>query len=92
MKKTDIIASLSVNANISQQKTKEIVNIIIAELTKGIATGDGVEIRGFGSFNRKYRKSRISISPKIGNKIQIKERYMPFFRAAKQLKNIVNKA
>jgi len=49
-----------------------------------------IEIRGFGSFSLHYRVARMGRNPKTGKKVDIKERYVPFFKPGKSLKDKVN--
>lgn len=54
--------------------------------------GDRIEIRGFGSFSVRYRKSRIARNPKTGAILHTEEKYMPYFKPGKELKERVNDA
>ena len=91
MKKTDLIESISNSCNISRTEAKRCVEVIIDELSKAIISGEGVEIRGFGGFSRKHRKRRVGINPKTSEKTEIAEKYVPFFKPGKQLREAVNK-
>jgi integration host factor subunit beta len=51
--------------------------------------GKRIEIRGFGSFSLRYRKSRIGRNPKSGESVNIDERYVPHFKPGKDLKERV---
>jgi integration host factor subunit beta len=91
VKKTDLIESISNTCHISRSEAKNSVEVIIDELSKAIISGDGVEIRGFGGFSRKHRKSRVGINPKTSEKTEVAEKYVPFFKPGKLLKEAVNK-
>ena len=91
MKKTDLIESISNTCNISRTEAKNSVEVIFAELSKAIISGEGVEIRGFGGFSRKYRKSRVGINPKTSEKAAVAEKYVPFCKPGIQLRESVNK-
>ena len=67
------------------------VEVILAELTSAITSGEGVEVRGFGGFYKRHRKGRIGINPKTGEKTEVAEKFVPFFKPGKFLKEAVNK-
>ena len=91
MKKTDLIESISKQSKISRSESKKFVEVILEELTSAIASGDGVELRGFGGFYKRHRKGRIGINPKTGEKTEVAEKFVPFFKPGKLLKEAVNK-
>ena len=91
MKKTDLIEVISKQSKISRLETKLCVKVILAELTSAIASGEGVEVRGFGGFYKRHRKGRIGINPKTGDKTEVAEKFVPFFKPGKLLKEAVNK-
>ena len=65
--------------------------MIIEALTKGIASGEGAEIRGFGGFYKKHRKARLGINPKTSERTQVGEKFVPFFKPGKSLREVVDK-
>jgi len=91
MNKNDLIEALSKKSKISQSEVKFSVKTIIDEIFLAICSGEGVEIRGFGGFQKRHRKGRVGINPKTGQKTSVKEKYVPFFRPGKLLKDSVNK-
>ena len=66
MKKTELIEVISKKSKISRLESKHYVEVILEELTFAIASRNGVEVRGFGGFCKRYRKGRIGINPKTG--------------------------
>ena len=91
MKKTDLIEAISKQSKISRSESKFCVETILEELTSAIALGEGVEVRGFGSFYKRHRKGRMGINPKTGEKAEITEKFVPFYKPGKFLKEAVNK-
>ena len=91
MKKTDLIEAISKQSKISRSESKIFVEVILEELTSAIASGKGVEVRGFGGFYKRHRKGRIGINPKTGEKIEVAEKFVPFFKPGKFLKEVANK-
>ena len=91
MKKIDLIEEISKQSKISRSESKFCVEVIMAELTSAIVSGEGIEVRGFGGFYKRHRKGRIGINPKTGEKTEISEKFVPFFKPGKFLKEAVNK-
>ena len=91
MKKTDLVEVISKQSKISRVDAKHLIEIILDEISSAITSGKGVEVRGFGVFYKRYRKGRIGINPKTGEKTEVSEKFVPFFKPGKLLKEAVNK-
>ena len=91
MKKTDLIEVISKQSKISRSESKFCVEVILEELSSAIASGEEVEVRGFGSFYKRHRKGRMGINPKTGEKTEITEKFVPFYKPGKFLKEALNK-
>ena len=65
------------------------VKTIIESMIDSLTKGKRIEMRGFGSFSLRYRKSRIGRNPKSGESVNIDERYVPHFKPGKDLKERV---
>ena len=91
MKKTDLIEAISKQSRISRVDSKQLIEIILEEISSAITSGEGVEVRGFGVFYKRHRKGRIGINPKTGEKTEVSEKFVPFFKPGKLLKEAVNK-
>ena len=65
------------------------VKTIIESMIDSLTKGKRIEIRGFGSFSLRYRKSRMGRNPKSGESVNIDERYVPHFKPGKDLKERV---
>ena len=68
------------------------VKMILDAMTDALARGDRIEIRGFGSFALNYRPPRTGRNPKSGEKVLVPEKYVPHFKAGKELRECVDKA
>jgi integration host factor subunit beta len=66
------------------------VTVVLDALAATLAAGDRVELRGFGSFELAYRNPRIGRNPKSGETIPIPEKYVPHFKAGKDLRERVD--
>ncbi len=42
-------------------------------------------------FTKKHRKARLGINPKTSERTQVSEKFVPFFKPGKLLKEMVNK-
>ena len=91
MKKTDLVEVISKQSKISRVDSKHLIEIILDEISSAITSGKGVEVRGFGVFYNRHRKGRIGINPKTGEKTEVSEKFVPFFKPGKLLKEAVNK-
>ena len=91
MKKTDLIEAISKQSMISLSESKRCVEVILKEISLSITSGEGVEVRGFGGFYKRHRKRRVGINPKTGEKTEIAEKFVPFFKPGKFLKEVANK-
>ena len=91
MKKTDLIELFSKQSKISRVDARHLIEIILDEISSAITSGKGVEVRGFGTFYKRHRKGRIGINPKTGEKTEVSEKFVPFFKPGKLLKEAVNK-
>lgn len=54
--------------------------------------GDRIEIRGFGSLSVRHRKARTARNPKTGVVVRTEEKWTPYFKPGKELKEKVNEA
>ena len=91
MKKIDFIEEISKQSKMSRSESKIFVEVILEELTSAIASGKRVEVRGFGGFYKRHRKGRMGINPRTGEKTEVAEKFVPFFKPGKFLKEAVNK-
>ena len=64
--------------------------MMLDALTAALVRGDRIEIRGFGSFALNYRPPRVGRNPKSGDKVQVPEKYVPHFKAGKELRERVD--
>lgn len=64
---------------------------ILEALTDQLTRHGRVEIRGFGSFEVRRRSARIGRNPKSGEKVDVPEKIVPYFKAGKELRTRVLK-
>ena len=66
------------------------VKMILDAMTECLVRGDRIEIRGFGSFALNYRPPRVGRNPKSGEKVSVPEKFVPHFKAGKELRERVD--
>ena len=67
-----------------------IVNTVFQEIIDAMAQGNRVELRGFGAFSIKKRGARVGRNPRTGEPVQVEEKYVPFFKTGKLLRDRLN--
>ena len=83
------------NPHLYIKDVERIINSIFSEITKSLAEGRRVELRGFGAFSVQTRKERIGRNPRTGDAVTVSAKYIPRFKQGKELRiklNSTNKA
>ncbi|MCJ8308380.1 MAG: integration host factor subunit beta [Rhizobiaceae bacterium] len=78
------------NPHLYQRDVEIIVNAILNEITEALANGDRVELRGFGAFSVKNRGARVGRNPRTGERVEVEEKWVPFFKTGKDLRDRLN--
>ena len=93
MIKSELIQRIAAaNPHLYHRDVERIVNVIFGEIVEALARGDRVELRGFGAFTVKHRAPRIGRNPRTGTSVAVSEKYVPFFKTGKDLRDRLNKA
>ncbi len=91
MTKSELIARLAGRYPQLVAKDAEFaVKTILDAMTSSLVKGQRIEIRGFGSFGLNYRPPRTGRNPKSGDKVQVPEKFVPHFKAGKELRERVD--
>ncbi len=90
MNKSELIEALCLARNISYKQSTEIVNLIFDTMADALASGERIEIRGFGSFAVRDYKSYTGRNPRTGEQIEVAPKRLPFFKVGKELKEMVD--
>ncbi len=90
MTKADLIEEVSRIAELTRRDSEVVVETIFESIIRTLHTGDKIEIRGFGSFRTRQRKSRVGRNPKTGDRVEVPAKKIPFFKPSKELKDVVN--
>ena len=93
MTKSDLIARLAERFPQLVAKDADFaVQMILDAMSEALVKGDRIEIRGFGSFSLNYRPPRVGRNPKSGEKVDVPEKWVPHFKAGKELRERVDNA
>ena len=90
MNKSDLVEKLASDADVTKKQTEQVVNLIFDSMTETLARGDRIEIRGFGSFISKHYPAYNGRNPRTGEIIRVAEKYLPFFKVGKELRERVD--
>jgi integration host factor subunit beta len=91
MTRSDLIVKLAERFPQLLGKDAELaVKVILDSMATTLTSGDRIEIRGFGSFALNYRPPRMGRNPKSGDKVQVPAKYVPHFKAGKELRERVD--
>ena len=91
MTKAELIERVSGQIQtLTKRQTEIIVNAIFSSIKETLARGEKIEIRGFGSFRLRHRRSREGRNPKTGAPVVVPAKRIPFFKAGKELKELVD--
>ncbi len=86
MNRSDLVIRLSTLSGVSLHKAEEAVDSILYEMTETLASGQRIEIRGFGSFDLAYRPAWIARNPRSGETFPMDGKYFPAFKAGRHLR------
>jgi integration host factor subunit beta len=91
MTKSELIDRLAAQFPQLVAKDAELaVKMILDAMGESLAKGERIEIRGFGSFSLSFRPARIGRNPKSGERVQVAAKYVPHFKAGKELRDRVD--
>ncbi|PKM42520.1 MAG: integration host factor subunit beta [Gammaproteobacteria bacterium HGW-Gammaproteobacteria-1] len=91
MTKSELIEILARKQPQLNSKDVELaVKTILEHMAQVLASGERIEIRGFGSFSLHYRPPRIGRNPKTGESVQLGAKFVPHFKPGKELRERVD--
>ena len=91
MIKSELVQKIAeANPHLYQRDVETIVNAILDEVTAALARGDRVELRGFGAFSVKSRPARVGRNPRTGEHVPVNEKFVPFFKTGKEMRDRLN--
>ena len=91
MTKAQIIEKVSEQVTtLTKRQAEIVVNTMFNCIRDSLEGGDKTEIRGFGSFRLRSRRMKEGRNPKTGATVAVPAKNVPFFKAGKELKEVLN--
>lgn len=90
MTKSELIDAIAARADLTKTRAELVVNCVFDTMTDALQQGQGIEIRGFGSFTVRPYKPYAGRNPRTGQPVPVPPKRLPFFKVGKELKEIVN--
>ena len=90
MTKADLVDEVSRATELSRKDSEVIVEALFDSVVRALKNSDKLEVRGFGSFRIRKRKARQGRNPKTGEKVDVPEKKVPYFKPSKELKDLIN--
>src|SRR4051794_13617212 len=91
MTKSELIDALAARqSDLTKARAELVVNCVFDAMTEALQRGEGIEIRGFGSFTVRPYKPYSGRNPRTGEPVPVPAKRLPFFKVGKELKELVN--
>ena len=89
--KATLVVEVAHAAGLTKKDAEIIVDTVLGNIVEALHRGEKVELRGFGSFRLRRRESRRGRNPKTGERVDVPPRRVPYFKAGKELKELINR-
>ena len=90
MTKSELIDAIAGRGQLTKARAELVVNCVFDAMTEALQRGEGIEIRGFGSFTVRPYKPYNGRNPRTGQPVPVPAKRLPFFKVGKDLKELVN--
>src|SRR5688572_29657017 len=90
MTKSELIDAVARRSQITKSRAELVVNCVFDSMTAALERGEGIEIRGFGSFTVREYKAYEGRNPRTGETVHVAPKRLPFFKVGKDLRERVN--
>ena len=91
MTKSELIEAIArEQSHLAYRDVELAVKCMIEQMSQSLASGERIEIRGFGSFSLHYRPPRVGRNPKTGDSVALAGKFVPHFKPGKELRERVN--
>jgi integration host factor subunit beta len=90
MTKSELIDFIASRSELTKSRAELVVNCVFDAMTEALERGEGIEIRGFGSFTVRPYKSYSGRNPRTGEPVKVPAKKLPFFKVGKELRDLVN--
>jgi integration host factor subunit beta len=78
------------NPGLRAEEVERVLDVFFEEITKRLAEGGRVELRGFGAFSTRERKARQGRNPRTGAAVEVPEKRVPYFKPGKEMRERLN--
>jgi len=92
MTKADLVDRVTAATGLTKRDVAVVVDRFIDAVGNALASGNHIEIRGFGSFKVKSRRARIARNPRTGATVEVPRKVVPYFKVSKELKKVIEDA
>lgn len=92
MTKADLVDDVANAAELTKKDAERLVELVFDSIIQSLNKGEKIELRGFGSFRVRGRGARRGRNPKTGEPVNIPAKRVPYFKAGKELKELINQA
>ncbi len=92
MTKSELIDFIASRGELTKSRAEHVVNCVFDAMTEALERGEGIEIRGFGSFTVRPYKSYSGRNPRTGEPVKVPAKKLPFFKVGKELRDLVNES
>ena len=90
MTKAELVEEVSRVSDLTKKHSEVIVDTVFRSIIEALHRGEKIELRGFGSFRVRERGARRGRNPKTGQPVSIPAKRVPYFKAGKELKELIN--
>ena len=88
--KSELIDSIADKLHLAKARAEQIVDTVFNAMVDALKEGQGIEIRGFGSFTIREYKAYDGRNPRTGEIVKVAQKRLPFFKVGKELRERVN--
>ncbi len=85
--KADLSKQLMDKLELGKKEADLLVNTFLDAIVQSLRGGEGVELRGFGSFRLRDRRARVGRNPRSGESIKVPPKRVVYFKLGKELRN-----
>ena len=90
MTKAELVEEVARVSDLTKKHSEVIVNTVFDSIIEALHKDEKIELRGFGSFRIRHRRSRQGRNPKTGDKVDVPAKKIPYFKPGKELKELIN--
>ena len=94
MTKADLVERVAdaIGPRVTKRDSGLAVDAFLAAVQDALVQGEGIEIRGFGTFKVRHRKARTGRNPRTGERVAVPARSVPVFQPSRHFRSRVDRA